>query len=40
MKKGLAHFALKTQLYTKSLMTALDEVRKIHIGAPLKFNLV
>lgn len=38
MQRGLNHFALKAELYTKAMVIAMQEFRKANVGIQLKLN--
>ena len=38
MRKGLNHFALKAKLYTKAMMAAFQEMRRLSVGVQLKID--
>ena len=38
MKKGLNHFALKAKLYTKAMMAAFQEMKRLSVGIQLEFD--
>ena len=38
MRKGLNHFALKAKLYTKAMMAAFQEMKRLSVGVQLKFD--
>ena len=38
MRKGLNHFALKAKLYTKAMMAAFQEMKRLSVGVQLKID--
>ena len=38
MRKGLNHFALKAKLYTKAMIAAFQEMKRLSVGVQLKFD--
>lgn len=38
MRKGLNHFALKAKLYTKAMMAAFQEIKRLSVGVQLKID--
>ena len=38
MRKGLNHFALKAKLYTKAMMAAFKEMKRLSVGVQLKID--